>query len=375
MFDRLKRIMSAENLDALIATSPDNVYYLSKFKAQEPYKTYCPIIFPRDGEPILLLPKSEEGFIPSDCLVKDKRFYGEFYILNRPEDIKSLSKDLTSAVSHTIKEMHLDKSTLGFEEKHMPYNLVKGLKQKLPDVKFKFASGVFEEARMIKDDEEIKKITNTVKIAKTVLLEAYKSAYEGESELQLAKNLNMELIKRDAETLFIELGAGIRCGFPTFPSEYKIKRGDVVHVDFAISYNGYCSDISRNAVLLEEKEEYLKINEALKTAHEKIVDILKPGLKISEIFKAAVKIIRNKGIRNYNRHHVGHGIGVSPHEPPAIEATNERKLEPGMVLCIETPCYMFNVGGFNIENVIAIKDDGCEVISKLSQDIYILPIS
>jgi Xaa-Pro aminopeptidase len=71
---------------------------------------------------------------------------------------------------------------------------------------------------------------------------------------------------------------------------------------------------------------------------------------------------------------VGHGVGISPHEPPLITATNERRLEVGMTLCFETPYRAPGIGSFNIENMVAVKEDGCEEISSIGEDLYVLPI-
>jgi len=371
---RLKDIMEKNNLDVLLASSPDNIYYTSRFRALEPYTTTCSAIIPRDKEPVLLMPKPEEGFITNECVVKDRRFYGEFYVV-RSVDVRSVAQDFVTATCTILKEMNLDNGTIGFEEKYVPYVLAEELKKGLPRAKLTAASRIFEETRMIKSQEEIERIRQAVGIAEKALHETYKEAHEGQSEIEFANNLKTHIIRSGADVVFVEMGAGIRSGFSTHPSEYKMRRGDVVHVDFGLTYHGYSSDMCRNAVLTKETEEHVKINSAQKAAHKEVQSLMKPGVKISEIFNTAVKTAREKGIVNFRRHHVGHGIGVPCHEPPGINPANDRKLEPNMTLCIETPYYVADFGGFNIENVVTVTRNGCESISKMSQDLFILPIS
>jgi Xaa-Pro aminopeptidase len=186
-------------------------------------------------------------------------------------------------------------------------------------------------------------------------------------------NLKTSIIGKGADIVFVEMGAGSRSGFPTHPSQYAMRNGDVVHVDFGITYHGYSCDMSRNAVLGKETQEHVKINDALKAGHQEAQRRMKPGLKLSEVFNSTVRAVRENGIPNYMRHHVGHGIGIPPHEPPGINPANDKRLEPGMTLCVETPYYVSTLGGFNIENVVAITKDGCEVISQLGQDLFVLP--
>jgi Xaa-Pro aminopeptidase len=364
--------MRKNNVDVMLATSPDNIYYTSHSRVLEPFTTACAVIYPVDEEPVLLVPKPEEGFI-EDSIVKDKRFYGDFFIV-RPVEVKSVARDFVTSISSILEEKKLDKNTIGFEEKYMAYMFVEGLKHELPNAKFMGASAIFEEARTIKSEEEKRKIKDAVRIWEGCLIDAYRSVQESQTELEFSKNLKTSITGKGADLVFNEMGAGKRSGFPTHPSQYKMQRGDLIHVDFGITYHGYSCDMSRNAVIGKPTQEYLNINNALEAGHEEAQRLLKPGVKLSEIFNSTVKAIRENGIPNYKRHHIGHGIGIPPHEPPGINSTNDMKLEQDMTLCVETPYYVSTLGGFNLENVVLISKDGCEVISQLSQDLFELPI-
>jgi Xaa-Pro aminopeptidase len=72
---------------------------------------------------------------------------------------------------------------------------------------------------------------------------------------------------------------------------------------------------------------------------------MKPGVPVSRLFALAVRTTREHGIPHYERHHVGHGIGLEPYDPPTINAATEQALEPGMVFCVETPYYEHGWGG------------------------------
>ena len=89
-----------------------------------------------------------------------------------------------------------------------------------------------------------------------------------------------------------------------------------------------------------------------------------------EVYTAALQSVRENGLPNYSRGHFGHSIGMDDQveEPPFI-GPNNSVLEPGMVICLEVPYYPADVGGFNIEDVILITDDGCEVLTKSPRDL------
>ena len=336
MTSRLKEILRRSQIHVLLATSPDNIFYAARYRPLEPFKTASSVIIPADGDEVLLAPKSEMGFVTEACLVKDRRFYD-----SNPSWCLSLSssdsnsKDYVSAISLSLKELGLDKGSIGIEEKHTPSFLVQELKQALPLADFKASSLIFEESRMVKTDEEIERITQTVKRAEQSLLASYASVYEGQSELDFANKLKVQLSKQGADAIFVEISTGPR--LPSHPSEHKMERGQVLHVDLGAACRGYSSDFCRNAMLIEERSESRKINETMISANREMVRRIEPGVRARDIFKTGVEAIKNGGIREYTRRHVGHGIGVSPHEPPLISPTDEQELRPGMVLCLETP--------------------------------------
>ena len=79
------------------------------------------------------------------------------------------------------------------------------------------------------------------------------------------------------------------------------------------------------------------------------IERMRPGVTVGEIFDTAVRVTREAGIPDYQRHHVGHGIGLEPYDPPTIVAGSEARLEPGMVFCVETPYYEHGWGGVQVD--------------------------
>ncbi|MGH9100623.1 MAG: M24 family metallopeptidase, partial [Acidimicrobiales bacterium] len=82
-----------------------------------------------------------------------------------------------------------------------------------------------------------------------------------------------------------------------------------------------------------------------------------------ELFAAAVTEVERHQLIPYRRHHCGHGIGLEAYEPPLIGPTVDQALEPGMVLCFETPYYELGWGGMMVEDTVVITDNGCELLS------------
>ena len=372
---KLRKLMKMEGLSVLMAFSPEDVFYASGFYPLEPYKELCTAIISREGKTVLLVPKYEEGSIPVDCWAGDQRFYGKYYV-ERSIDIEVESEDPIKVISSILHEMGVEKGVIGIDIEcttPLTVDLYEKLRKELPKAEFKGAYTIFRELRIIKSNEEIRRIKKAVKALEEALLRTYENVREGITELELVREFKVELIRKGAECLFAEMGAGVRSGFPTFyQTEYKIKKGDVIHFDVGATVEGYCSDMARNAVLGKPSVKQKRVHEAQLVAQQKVFEAIRPGVMALELFNIAQEAVRKAGYPEYRRHQMGHGIGLGLHEDPHISPTNDRALEPGMVLCIEVPYYIANFGGFNLEDVVLVTEDGYESISTIDRGLYVL---
>jgi Xaa-Pro aminopeptidase len=74
----------------------------------------------------------------------------------------------------------------------------------------------------------------------------------------------------------------------------------------------------------------------------------------------------------YFTHGTGHGVGLDVHEAPRIAGNSEIILEAGMVLTVEPGVYIPDLWGVRIEDMILVKEDGGEVLTKVSKDFIVL---
>lgn len=367
--ERMKR----EGFDALLLTSPENIFYISGYRALEPPITLSFIILVGDLEPILLTPIPEIGSVLStECWVKDVRFYGRYFIDEAPEQ-NIVAEDSVESIIKVFEEEGFNKGVLGIEEGNISHFIFKKLSASLPHIKLRDASGLLYQLRMIKSEEEIGRIRRAVNASEKALMKVFHIVREGVTELEISKALKRALIEKGAEWTFIELGAGTRSGLPNEqPSNYKVKRGDVIRLDFGAALNGYCSDISRNVVVGEASKKVRLIHEALLKGETAAIEAVKPEVKASEIFRIGQETIRRAGLPNFTRYTLGHGIGLSTHEPPLISPENDELIREGMVFTIEVPYYIYNYGGFNLEDVVLVTEDGYELISTLTHELLVL---
>lgn len=145
-----------------------------------------------------------------------------------------------------------------------------------------------------------------------------------------------------------------------FPSERKLKEGDIVSLDFGVFLDGYYGD----AALTEPVGRVSPVAERLiQITRESLfrgLEQARPGNRLGDISSAVQQYVEGHHF-SVVRQFVGHGIGKALHEDPQIPNFGDRGrgilLKPGMVLAVEP---MVNAGGYEVE----IKEDGWTAVTK-----------
>lgn len=158
------------------------------------------------------------------------------------------------------------------------------------------------------------------------------------------------------------------------PSDDTLKNADLILVDAGIKFKRYCSDRTRTAIFDEninfkksqnfKNQKQQEIFEIVKEAQNLAIKAVKPGIKACQIDKIARDFITENGFKEAFFHSTGHGVGLDIHELPNISPKDDTILQKGMVFSIEPGIYLQNEFGVRIEDVVAVSDDGCEILSE-----------
>lgn len=123
-----------------------------------------------------------------------------------------------------------------------------------------------------------------------------------------------------------------------FPSDYALKSGDIVKVDFCISLNGAISDSCWCYAVGEISEEHQRLMEVTKEAMYLGIAQAKAGNRIGDIGHAIQSYAEANGF-GVVRDFIGHGIGPSIHEAPQVPhyglKGKGQRLKEGMTITIE----------------------------------------
>ncbi|MEE8638728.1 MAG: M24 family metallopeptidase [Candidatus Margulisiibacteriota bacterium] len=188
----------------------------------------------------------------------------------------------------------------------------------------------------------------------------------GQKEKEVAINIRSLLKRFGAKPAFrIIVASGKRSAKPHgFATDKKIKRGDLVVIDFGAVYNGYCSDMTRTFVVGKPTKKQRKVYRIVKEAQKRAIQAIRAGKACFEIDRAARQYIEKQGFGKYFIHNTGHGIGRKVHQAPKISKRNRRRLRKGMVITIEPGIYIKGWGGVRIEDMILVTQAGAKVLTK-----------
>lgn len=389
---RLFEGMKNQRLDAIVATTPENVTYASGFWAMSQWIRRGPqayVLTPAEGhgEPVVI---ASTGLIDlaadPDVWVKDISRCGNFVIDRTPgieldahdsriEELMAQGDDgdAVGALVKAIKARGLQNARIGVDEIGILPQYWDKLVEALPGAALTRAADIFRHARAIKTPEEVARLRKSAEIADMSIQAALAVAREGATEMDLARAFHGKTINEGGLPVLACIGVGTRSAMTNVqPSERKLVTGDVIRFDVGGRYRHYRADIARNAVLGEPTKKLAQYHRAICVGLDRAIEMIKPGLRAADVFEACVETVRREGIPHYQRSHVGHGIGLDGYDAPNIASSSSDVFEEGMVICVETPYYEMGFAGLQVEDTLVITKDGVESFMLSSTELQIL---
>lgn len=386
--------MREAGIDALVATKPINVAYMSDYfsessRADLGVQVYG--IVPLDGPLGLIVPSLEvDAWAEQPGEVGDVTVYG---ILHRwrserrplePDDqrIHDLTmgrpthQDAIEALVQALRRRGLEGSSIGVDETGVTPLVWDRMREALPRAQIVPAGPLFQYVRMVKTEEEIRRLAASARITEQAMAYAWSDLPDGVTERALADRFRTKVIELGGDPAFWIVSVGRRTAHThNRITDARAGRGELAKFDMGCRYELYWSDVGRTKSVGEASDRDRRLYEILCAGVKAATARVRPGVRPSELFETAVGTIRDAGIPDYRRHHTGHGIGISVYDPPIVEERGYRNmfgigaadppLEIGMVTNIETPYYLLGDRGFIVEDTMVVREDGPELLTHL----------
>jgi Xaa-Pro dipeptidase len=395
--DRLLKRATQQNFNAYVASSPQNVLYLSDFWSPGGFvgtePSFAVLAADSSTHPVVVCPMGPMDVIADEDLqLQDVVTYGRFYthipahLESRalsPADVRlrnRLSPDRTArtktdrigALVAALEAMGLAQAALAVDETGFSPVEFGHFREAMPNAEIRAGYEELRWVRMVKTAEEISRLREAARITCRAIESAIGAAREGVSEHELGVAFSTALAEEGATTASLAIGFGYRTAHPNSnPGPQTLKPGELIRFDVGCRYRSYHTDLARIACLGEPSQKAKKYHSCILAGQAAALEILRSGVRASRLFERAMEATRREGLRHYERHNVGHGIGLEFYDPPFLTADNNLQLEKNMVLCVETPYYELGFGGVQVEDMVLVTDTGFEFLSDLKREIAV----
>ncbi len=336
-------------MDALLVSSAANVRYLSDYS----------------GSNGLLLIGSDEAHFFTDprYAIASQQISCKVHVVKGP---------LTGGVAAVLKRKRFKK--IGFETAWMRFEEYAKLKDSLPLGSSLYPVGrIVEEQRMVKSQAEIARIKKSVSVNSQAYSNAMKRLKAGTREHEIAAELDYQMRRLGAESTAFEtiVAAGERSALPhAHPSERRLGENELLLIDMGASVDGYSSDMTRVAHSGPAPKRVRELYDAVLEAQLAAIAAVRAGIPAHKVDSAARNVLKKHKLDKTFVHSTGHGLGLEIHEPPRVAKKEKTALQSGMAITIEPGAYIEGFGGVRIEDTVVVTENGCEVLTPTSKELF-----
>lgn len=380
---KFQEVLKQNNLDGFIVTNPTNIFYLTGFKGVSPGEREAILIF----SPRLTLTKP--------VLITARLYQQEATSLKSADlkiDIAKERNELFQKARELISNAHLRGVRahpegervglrVGFEENDLTFGEYQGLTPKSLEP----LENLVEDLRVIKTQDEIKKIETAQIISQKAFAQLVKTIKVGQSEEEIAANLAAIIKSGGGQGLAFEsiMASGPNSGKPHHVTgNRRVTKNDILLFDFGAKYADYCADLARTIFIGKANDRFKNIFDHVQKAQKLALEDITHGHPSSHPYQKVVNHFKKHKLAQYFLHGLGHGIGLEVHEKPHLRplATQARlgqgrqagledeELKENMVFSVEPGLY-FPWGGVRIEDLVVIQNGRAKVLGKLTEEI------
>jgi Xaa-Pro aminopeptidase len=344
--DRLVALIEERSLDWLLVTNLVNVRYLTGFTGTN-----------------------------GACLVSagERLFFTDFRYVERARDeVREFERveggrDLLGDLAARLR------GRSGFDDSDVSVRAHRQLAEKVGEgVELVPARGLVERLREVKDEGELQAMRAAAEIAGAAYEDLRERGLTGRTEREVARSMvrRMEDLGAEGPSFPPIVAAGANGAMPhAEPRDAEIPAGTLVVVDAGARVDGYCSDCTRTFATGPLDDGSLEVYELVRRAQEEALAAAQAGAARRDVDGVARRIIDEAGHGERFGHGLGHGVGLEIHEGPRLTRVAEGDLREGNTVTIEPGVYLPGGFGVRIEDLVAITEDGPEVLTAFPKEL------
>jgi Xaa-Pro aminopeptidase len=347
---KIRNFMKENGLDLFLVTKAENIRYLSAFSG---------------GSDAKLVISSDEQYILTDgrYIEQVKRECSDWELMQE----QAGRLDSLASICDKYNRLAVESHSLSYDLFQL---YASSLKSELVPL-----ANIIERQRSVKDELELDLLRFSARIGDLVFDQICLEIQEGLSERHIANRITYLLkeggsSRESFDTIAV---AGENAALPHGqPGNRRLRRGDMLTLDFGGFYQGYASDMTRTVVIGEASPNLRDMYQQVLEAQELGVSLVKAGLSCKDIDGQVRESLKKYGLDIYFQHGTGHGVGLEIHEIPRLSLSSDDFLEEGMVVTVEPGVYIPGWGGIRIEDTVIVKKGGCEIITRSDKGLLII---
>ena len=365
--NKLRDVMDKNNLDMVILTSMHNIAYYTGF-------IYCSF-----GRPYGCVITKKKIFTISaniDASQPWRRSYCDNVIYTdwkRDNFLKAMA---------SIIDRNVSPKNIGLEYDHITIDMKEKIGSIFNSSAFGDISKDLMKLRMIKSNDEIEIIKNGARIADLGGVEIVKNIKEGATEIEISiagrDRMEREIAKTYPDAEYMDTWVWFQSGINTDgahnpKTNRKLSKGDILSLNTFPMISGYYTALERTLFLETVDDASLKAWEANVKVHKRGLELIKPGVKCSDICRELNELFAELGYLQYRTFGYGHSFGVLSHfygREAGLELREDIDtiLEENMVISMEPmiliPEGKAGAGGYREHDILVIGKNETENITK-----------
>lgn len=370
--ERLKQVrqsMSERNLDGLLVSVPEHIYYLSGINHWGFFAYHMLVVTPEE-EMVIVARAMEQTTM--DIQLTNARFvgYGDL-------------DDPAQATLEVLKEGGLDDKRLGIEKNslYLPLGIAERIQEGSPDAEWVDASDIILHHKMTLSPREVEYIRKAAEVSDKMMQTAIETAAAGVSEQEVAAEVHKAMILAGGE--YPAFGPFIR-STPTLGmehgtwSDHVLENGDLFFVELSGSMGRYHAPLGRLIFIGEAPDQSKEMEKICLEAFDAVVEAIQPGVTADSVYQAWQDHVDAAGLSHYRRHHCGYMVGSA--FPPAwsgggvpkgLRHNSPMQLEEGMVFHLMSWLMHTGYGDYFVSDAVLVTGNGCEVLTSVPQTLHI----
>jgi Xaa-Pro aminopeptidase len=359
--------LQREGLASLVAFSnaadPGHARYLANFEAGP-------------GETVVVIPATGAPMLTTNWLMHGEPMHTGIWTTwladvrpaERPGFVRTAGTTVAGQTADRIQEAGAAHNRIGYAGTAiLPHHLMVALEERLPRATWIPADDLLLDVRAVKSSVEIEVMRRAARISGLMHEEALRALVPGAREYDVAARAHAVAFEQGADALAFDsaVATGPRAGLKhCAPTARVMEPGDMVFLDMAAVYHGYCADVSRTTVVGSPSTEQRRFLDTGLAMFEAVLAKAAPGVAVQELIATARAIAERAGYEaDYMPKGFGHGLGCSLFERPSLRPATTAVLEPGNVFALEPMLIRLNFGTACIEETVLITATGAEALS------------